>query len=549
MMQSLTASRKKTRLAPPASDGLLPKCKKAASFASIFRMSAFCGMAGDRRGNVGVIFALALLPILAATGSAVDVTRALQVKARLNSALDAAGLAAGRKIDANDATIRATAEAYFRANYPEDALGVPGTLIVNITDTTITLDVSARVETTIMKIAGFDEINVTSSTEISRAVTGLEIALALDNTGSMAGTKLDNLKTASHDLINILFGSESFPTRLKMSIVPFAAGVKVRPFDGTSGFSPDWLDMTGASSIHRGVNGDFDFAAGQTIWTLYDNINGRHWLGCLMERPRRASGQRLDELDTPPSSGDPDTLFVPWFAPDEPNGSSPTYPNSYLADAVSGTAAVKQRSTAKYPASGVDISSSTSSSKGPDYNCKSMQSMLPLTNNRALLEDKIDSMTAAYLTHIPIGLAWGWRTLSPEAPYTEGAEYTDEDTIKALVLMTDGENTISGNSTHNRSTFTGYGYLAKLRLGPTIDTPSEAQNELDAKTIRLCNNIKAKGIRLYTIAFQVTDTTTLNMLRDCATTPDNFFPSSSAEALSTAFRTIASELASLRISR
>lgn len=503
----------------------------------------------SQRGNVAIIFAIALIPILMAAGSAVDITRALQVKARLDSALDAAGLAAGKKIDASDATITATAQAYFNANYPADELGVPGELHVDITDDTIRLSVRASVDTTIMKFAGYDDIQVVSENEISRAVTGLEIALALDNTGSMAGTKIADLKSASHDLINILFGSETSPEFLKMSIVPFSDGVKVKPFDGTSGFSPDWLDMTGASSIHRGVNGDFDFAAGQTIWTLYDNITNRSWLGCLMERPISASGQRLDELDTPPSISDPDTLFVPWFAPDEPNGSSPAYPNSYLADVVSGTATVRQRSTVKYPAAGVAISDATSVSRGPDYNCRELQSILPLTNNRTLLEDKIDAMTAAYLTHIPIGLAWGWRTLSPESPYTEGALYTDEDTIKALVLMTDGENTISGNSNHNRSSFTAYGYVAKQRLGPGIDTDSEAQAELNAKTTRLCNNIKASGIRVYTIAFQVTDPTTLSMLRNCATMPDMFFSSSGGAALRSAFTTIASELSSLRISR
>lgn len=548
-MQSLTSRRFNRLLKAPASDGLLSRCRKAVKFASNFRMGDYCGMAGDRRGNVAVIFALALLPILAATGAAIDVTRALQVKARLNSALDAAGLAAGKKIDADAATIEATAQAYFAANYPADALGVPGALSVNITEDTITLDVTARVETTIMKIVGFNEIDVASSTEISRAITGLEIALALDNTGSMSGAKLANLKTASHDLIDILFGAESFPTRLKMSIVPFAAGVKVRPTASANepGFDVNWLDIAGASSIHSE-----NFTAGTNLWTLYDRITNRDWLGCVMERPRRTTGEHLDETDTPPSAGDPDTMFVPWFAPDEPNGSSPTYPNSYLSDGVTGAAAVKQSSTVKYPAAGVAISSGTSATKGPDYNCKDTQTISPLTNNRALLEAKIDSMVAAYLTHIPIGLAWGWRTLSPEAPYTEGSLYTDEETIKALVLMTDGENTISGNSTHNRSTFTGYGYLSMALAhygSASIDTATEAQNELDAKTIRLCDNIKAKGVRLYTIAFQVSDTTTLNMLRSCATTPDQFFPSADGAALQSAFTTIASELASLRISR
>ncbi len=494
----------------------------------------------NKQGNVAIIFALALLPTLAAIGAAVDITRALQVKARLNSALDAAGLAAGKKIDASDAVIIETANAYFQANYPADALGVPGALSVNITDDKIQLSVTANVETTIMKIMGFNDIDVSSTNEISREVTGLEIALALDNTGSMAGTKLANLKTASHELINILFGNDNSPLHLKMSLVPFAAGVNVGPL-----FDPAWLDMAGQSSIHSE-----NFTAGTNLWTLYDNITNRNWNGCVIERPNG-----LDEQDVPPTAGNPDTFFVPWFVPDEPDGSNPTYPNSYLPDggfSSSTSKADRQKSTVKYPASGVAISSSISASKGPNHNCKDTQTITPLTNDKLLLESRIDAMVAAHLTHIPIGLAWGWRTLSPEAPYTEGELYTDQNNIKALVLMTDGENTISGTSNHNLSTFTGYGYLSKAAAhygDPSINTQSEAENELDAKTTRMCNKIKAAGIRVYTIAFQVTAPTTLSLLQSCANSPDQFFASSSGAALSEAFKTIATELASLRLSK
>ncbi len=489
----------------------------------------------NKQGNIAIIFALALLPTLAAIGAAVDITRALQVKARLNSALDAAGLAAGKKIDASDAAIIATANAYFQANYPADALGVPGALSVNITNDKIQLSVTANVETTIMKIMGFNDIDVSSTNEISREITGLEIALALDNTGSMAGTKLANLKTASHELINILFGDDNSPLHLKMSLVPFAAGVNVGPL-----FDPAWLDMAGASSIH-GEN--FNFPVGKNLWTLFNtstNMDNRPWNGCVMERPGG-----LDELDTPPTAGNPDTFFVPWLAPDEPNGSSPTYPNSYLSDGTfpSGTSlADKQKSIAKYAHSHV-----TSTSKGPDYNCRDTQAITPLTNDKLYLEGRIDAMVAAYSTHIPIGLAWGWRTLSSEAPYTEGKPYSAQNNIKAMVLMTDGDNTISAASNHNLSSFTGYGYLSKARLGTT--NASTAETRLDQKTSRLCTNVKNAGIRLYTIAFQVSNSTTLNLLRNCASSPENFFATSTGTALSDAFRVIATELASLRLSR
>lgn len=485
-------------------------------------------MGHDKRGNVAVIFALALLPILSATGAAVDITRALQVKARLSSALDAAGLAAGKKIDSDDATIIATAEAYFAANYPADALGVPGHLLIDIQDDTIRLRVTAEVDTTIMQLMGFDEIQVGAETEISRAVSGLEVALALDNTGSMSGTKLANLKTASHELIDILFGDQVAPEHLKVSLVPFAAGVNVG-----SAFNPEWLDMAAQSSIHSE-----NFTAGTNLWTLFSNVNlvNRDWNGCLMERPGG-----LDEVDTPPTPGSPDTYFVPWLAPDEPTD----YSNDYLRDGTfprRTSPATIQSSTAKYVNASV-----SSTSRGPDYNCRNTQVLTPLTNDKALLDTRIDQMVAAYLTHIPIGLAWGWRTLSPGAPYTEGALYSDEDTIKALVLMTDGENTISETGDHNISTFTGYGYLSKRRLGTT--SPTTAVSRLDEKTARMCTNVKSAGIRVYTVAFQVTAPVTLALLRNCASAPEMFFESSSGAALSTAFRTIATELASLRISR
>ncbi len=492
---------------------------------------AICGSGAsfitDRRGNVAIIFALTLMAIMGATGAAVDFSRAMQVRSRLSAALDAAGLAAGKNIDATPEAITEIANAYFAANYPADELGVPGALVVGISERFVTLSATAEVDTTIMNIFGYEAMTVNASTEISREITGLEIVLALDNTGSMAGTKLENLKTASQTLINILFGTETLPANLKMGLVPFAAGVNV----GT-GFDTAWLDMAAQSSIHRE-----NFNASTNLWTLYATMPNRDWNGCVQTRP-----EPLDELDTEPSLADPNTLFVPWFAPDEPNGSGiPSYPNSYFSDGVTGSVDVRQRATGKYTGT---VSSTT---RGPHRGCMGTLPITPLTNDRALLESQILAMTAADVTHIPIGLSWGWHVVSPGAPFTEGKPYDDEKNIKALVLMTDGENTISGNSTHNRSTYTAYGYLSRARLGTTSATT--AVTRLDEKTRRVCENIKAMNIRLYTIAFQVTDPGTLDMLRDCASTEGMFFGTSDAAALDEAFTTIAIELSNLRISR
>ena len=51
-----------------------------------------------------------------------------------------------------------------------------------------------------------------------------------------------------------------------------------------------------------------------------------------------------------------------------------------------------------------------------------------------------------------------WIVLSPEVPFTEGVEYDDEDTVKAIVLLTDGENWLGNLNNHNKAYYNAYGW-------------------------------------------------------------------------------------------
>ena len=59
------------------------------------------------------------------------------------------------------------------------------------------------------------------------------------------------------------------------------------------------------------------------------------------------------------------------------------------------------------------------------------------------------------------GLAWGWRVLSPTAPFTEGVAFNGarDNVRKVIVLMSDGENTNVGNDAVMESDFSAYNYL------------------------------------------------------------------------------------------
>jgi len=167
--------------------------------------------------------------------------------------------------------------------------------------------------------------------------------------------------------------------------------------------------------------------------------------------------------------------------------------------------------------------------------------ILPMTRTKSAVADKIDEMHSDGNTHINIGLVWGWRVISPGIPFTEGHGYNNEDFNKAIVLMTDGENVMSS------SVYTAYGYLSDGNLGTT--NSNSAVDELDSRTATVCDNIKAKDILVYTITFQVSSNSVRNLMRDCATEPDNYFDSPSDSELASAFRAIGQELSNLRIGR
>ena len=140
-------------------------------------------------GSVAIIFALCAIPIFIAAGMAIDVGRAYAVKVRLGAALDAAALAVGSETNQTAAQLAADMQNYFTANYPSTALGTnvsvtPVPANADLTATTVNYQAQATVPMTLMRIIGVNSITVTATAQTQKT-TGLEIAVVLDNTGSM----------------------------------------------------------------------------------------------------------------------------------------------------------------------------------------------------------------------------------------------------------------------------------------------------------------------------------------------------------------------------
>jgi len=486
----------------------------------------------DQRGSVLFMFSIAFPMILVVIGMAIDYSRGLAARQTIASAIDAAALAAGTAVNMSELEIEAQAQAYFDAN---KAPGQSATISVATTNDKVTISATGTVDTTFLRLISITKLDVAASTEVSKRNRKIELVMVLDNTGSMSWSgKLDALKSAANTLLDILMpqAEHSANGDVKIGLVPFAAAVNIGPDKLNSG----WLDTNALSTIAWE-----DFAAGTNALTLYDDILNRSWNGCV-----RARNEPYDTTDTPPAVAASDTLWAPYFAPDEPDNG--WYANRYAPDdGYTGGEFdydARQRYTGKY----VNYALlGWVGSDGPSFNCWTPQ-VTPLTATHGDVQAGIELMTASGSTVIPAGLAWGWRLISPDEPFIEGAAYDDDDYIKAIVLLTDGQNSVGGGlGNHNNSYYNAFGYAQSGHLGAT--NGSQAEATLNAKTTTLCDNIKAEGVILYTITFQLSDGPIKDLMRDCATSTNMYYDSPDNSQLQTIFEEIAIGLSELRISK
>ena len=206
----------------------------------------------------------------------------------------------------------------------------------------------------------------------------------------------------------------------------------------------------------------------------------------------------------------------------------------------------------------VDESGTNGKDRGPNRSCA--LPILPLTDDRTDVEDHMETIKPYGNTNIPNGAVWGWRVLSPQAPFTEGVEYTAGDWQKAVVIMTDGANYFGSQNTHFESTFTAYGYAPEERMGDGVDLPRDGgggwdsdrmDDQADEKLLRICRRMKQEGILVYTIMFGLNDSDTEDVFKACATSPQApyFFNAPTQQQLQSAFSDIAADLVALHVSQ
>jgi Flp pilus assembly protein TadG len=515
------------------------------------------GFMTSRTGAIAPMFALLAVPMVIGLGAAVDIGRATTSRNNLQDALDATGLALSHLPSSTPAaTVQTDAQQWLNANLHDGSISNIS-LSVSTSTQQVTLTANATINTTFASLAGISQVPVVSHTTVQWGLSHIELALVLDNTGSMADdNKINTLMSSANSLVTTLAttaNTSNDPNALKISVVPFSDTVNV----GSSYQSANWItgvmpSAYGADEFSTPLTNRFSlFAATKTTWG-----------GCVESRP-----QPYDVQDTAPNPSTPATMFIPFFAPDEPDdntivsGSSTrngrttytyyTFPNNYLSETLNnGNWQQEEELVTKYitaPITGTNPS--TGYQYGPNAGCSGLQSLLRLTTNTTAVQAKINAMNAIGDTNIPMGLMWGWHTLSPNAPFGDGVAYGTPNTTKIVVLLTDGMNTETNSGNPNASYYSGLGYIWQGRMGLNVNsTATQVQAAMDARQVLLCNNMKAQGIVIYTVQID-TPGTAPAALSGCASDSTKFYDVQDVSNLNSAFQSIAGSIGHLRITQ
>ena len=145
----------------------------------------FRALARERGGNVAIVVALTLVPMILAVGASFDYIRAYNVRQSMQSDLDAALIAAVKQINTDDAmALKLKVADWFHAQ-TESSYSL-GDINIDTTNHSITATASGTVPTTLMKIANIDTVPVSVASSVKGPASSyLNVYIVLDKSPSM----------------------------------------------------------------------------------------------------------------------------------------------------------------------------------------------------------------------------------------------------------------------------------------------------------------------------------------------------------------------------
>jgi Flp pilus assembly protein TadG len=555
--------------------------------------------AGANQGNIAVIFAIALVPVISFVGAAIDYSRANSARSSMQAALDSTALMLSKDLSTGAITpaqVSTKAQAYFTALYTNpDAQSVAINAVYTADNgnlgSTIQVNGSGAVTTDFMKVAGFPNLNFNTSSTTAWGNVRMRVAMALDNTGSMNDDgKIGALRTASTNLVTQLSALAKNPGDVYISIIPFA---KVVNF-GSSNSGQTWIDWsdwgnppTQQSAVTVSLPSNWSAIGPGSPCPFTNNSSG---FVCTTS-PVNASSS----TSSVPSNG----TYTGYICPSvdanthslyngcwnsvatgstanlctgsscncnngndscscSGSGSSKvckqsTYNHTWIVNAQSTWTGCFTDRTQPYDAQGTAPTAAITATFFPanqyyensEPYCKTnnsppLQPIMPLSYDWPTLKATIAAMQPTGGTNQAIGLAWAWHSLQQTAPMSAPVEDPNYTYNRAIILLSDGLNT-------------------EDRWPENGDGSQQFNGAIDTRQGLLCQNIKAMvdpktNGPMYTIYTIQVNTgspadATSTVLKNCATDASKFFMLTTASQIVTTFNSIGTSLSQLRVAR
>ncbi len=188
------------------------------------------------RGNVAMMFGIALVPICIAAGAGLDYARSAVQRQQMADALDAAALAVGSAPGIPSDKIQPLAQQYFDASYSgakTNGVG-PSVVLDNYVANpgSVTIHANYSLDTILLKVIGVTTIPVSTATTVVWGQSKLWVSLVLDNSTSMnegsgGSTKMSALIAAAKKLVTKLQSVSVTDGDVRVGIVPFTRNVNV----------------------------------------------------------------------------------------------------------------------------------------------------------------------------------------------------------------------------------------------------------------------------------------------------------------------------------
>ena len=511
----------------------------------------------DERGAIAVQFAFLAIPLSVLVFALVDLGRVSLQRRQMQDALDAATLMAARSTAVTDAELEAVGDPAFVAEVAGLNMGLTASSanFKNAADNHVVGTATATLKPIIANLWKTGDFNVVATSDVVRASKNIEVAVVLDITGSMSGSRITDLKTASTDLVDIIVKDVQAPFYSKVAIVPYSVAVNVGSYADAIRGPVITRNITGITKANNAVvtSNGHGFITGDKI--AFSGIGGMTLLnGNTYTVTATTTNTFTINLNTSSAIAYVSGGKATCDTSTNPGCTNFTYTNE---EGDSRTRGISSCVTERTGAEAYTDAAPSTSYVGRNYPNQSANpcpdaEIMPLSSDKTALKAKIAGLEIGGSTAGQIGFAWGWYMVSPNFGYLwpnasqRPAAYKTKDLMKVVVLMTDG----AFNSPYCK------GVLAKdAGSGSGSDADHINCNATNGnpftQTKKVCDEMKkaAYDLTIYTVGFDVDDNTAKDMLKYCATDSTKvFFPANGSE-LKTTFKAIAQEISSLRIAK